>query len=439
MAFLENQMCIMFGALLLLPGLADAIEIGPGDDFEAAAAALEPGDELVLRGGVYTFDENITVSVNGTANLPIIIRSRDGEEAILEQATANNNVLEINGSTFLELRRLTVRGGSHGIRLINSDSITIEECEIYETGDVALSANSGGTYENLIIRRNHIHHTNGTGEGMYLGCNNDGCRIANSLIENNYVHDTNRPSVDQGDGIEIKDGSYGNVVRDNVVHDTKYPGILLYSTAGNGPPNIIEGNIVWNSGDNTMQVAADAVIRNNIILGNVSFQAHQSGTPSNLEFVHNTVISNGAGVEVRNVTGPVLIANNAVYAQGSAISLLSGDISQVTMAGNVGAGGLSGGNSGYVDGNGIAIDMVNGNYNGAPPIDPFPANGSALLGSGDPAFTPPTDFNGMLRSARSDAGAYHYQPGGNPGWAIANAIKSSAPRPLPPTELTATD
>ena len=52
---------------------------------------------------------------------------------------------------------------------MDSDFITIEECEIHDTGDVAISANAGGTYEGLRILRNHIHHTNGTGEGLYLG------------------------------------------------------------------------------------------------------------------------------------------------------------------------------------------------------------------------------------------------------------------------------
>jgi hypothetical protein len=221
---------------------------------------------------------------------------------------------------------------------------------------------------------------------MYLGCNNDGCRVVNSLIEGNYIHHTNRATVAQGDGIEIKEGSYGNIVRDNVIHDdTFYPGILLYSTVGNGPPNIVEGNIVWNVSDNTIQIAADAVVRNNIVLGNVSFQSHQSGSPSNIEFVHNTVINDGSGIEVRNVSGPVLIANNAVYAQNQAIRLISGDLSQVQLFGNVGAGGLSGGSSGYTDGNGISIDMIDGHYTGAPPIDPFPAPSSALIDAGSPA------------------------------------------------------
>ena len=415
-------------------------EIGPSDDLEAAAAALVPGEELVLRGGTYFFDENVTITANGTAAQPIVIRAKNGEKPIIEQATANQNVVEINGSSYLVISGIEFTGGSHGIRLMNSDYITIENCEVQETGDVAISANSGGTYEGLKFLRNHIHHTNGTGEGMYLGCNNDGCRIANSLIEGNYIHHTNRATVEQGDGIEIKEGSYGNIVRDNVIHDTKFPGILLYSTMGNGPANVIEGNVVWNVSDNTMQIAADAVIRNNIVLGNVSFQSHQAGSPSNIEFVHNTVINDGSGIEVRNVSGPVLIANNAVYSQSQAIRLISGDLSQVQLFGNVGAGGLSGGSSGYVDGNGISTDMVDGNYNGAPPINPFPAPGSALIDAGNSAYITAIDFNGNPRGGSPDAGAYTFDQNGNPGWTISPGFKATSSEttvPMPPEDLRA--
>jgi len=416
---------------------AQSTEIGPADDLEAAVAALTPGDELVLRGGTYNFNENVTLTANGTASEPIVVRAKQNERPVITQATNQQNVVEVRGSSYLVLRGIAFTGGSHGIRLMDSDYITIEECEVYETGDVAISANSGGTYEGLKILRNHIHHTNATGEGMYLGCNNDACRVANSLIEGNYVHDTNRPSVNQGDGIELKEGSYGNIIRDNVVHDTNYPGILVYSTAGNGPPNIIERNVVWSSNDNTMQVAADAIVRNNIILGNVAFQPHQSGSPSNIEFVHNTVIAPGNAMDVRGVSGPVLIANNAIYAQGTAIRLISGDLGLVTVSGNVGAGGLSGGSDGYSEGNGIANDFVNADYSGGPPIDLFPANGSALINAGNVNFYVPDDFNGEPRAGAADAGAYGFDSGGNPGWTISEGFKvlDGDTRPRPPTNL----
>ena len=402
---------------------AVAAEIGPSDDIETAVAALTPGDELVLRGGTYVFDENITLSANGTETELIVIRAKSGEQPILTQATNQQNVVEVRNSSYLVLRGIEFTGGSHGIRLINSDFITIEDCEIYETGDVAISANAGGTYEGLRILRNHIRHTNGTGEGMYLGCNRDRCRVANSVIEGNYVHHTNRATVSQGDGIEIKEGSYGNVVRDNVIHDTNYPGILVYGTASNGAANVIERNVIWNVKDNTVQIAADTVFRNNIVLGNVAIQAHQSSRPSNIQIVHNTIITSGNAVSVRNVAGPILVANNAIYSQGTALRLISGDLAQVDVARNIGAGGATGTGAGYMDGNGIASDMINAGYHGAPPLDAFPAPGSALIGAGLAQHVVAEDFNGTPRSGAADVGAYTFDAAGNPGWQITAGLK----------------
>ena len=426
--------CVAFGVASWVCG-ASGVEIGPGDDLESASAALTPGEELILRGGSYFFDRNVTITANGTPTAPITIRAKVGERPVIEQATTRHNVVEINHSSYLVLRGLEFTGGSHGIRLMDSDFITIEECEIHETGDVAISANAGGTYEGLRILRNHIHHTNGTGEGLYLGCNHDACRVANSLIEGNYIHHTNRASVDQGDGIELKEGSYGNIIRNNVIHDTFFPGILVYSTVGNGPVNLVEGNVVWNVSDNAVQAAADVILRNNIILGKVSFQAHQAGSPSNIEFIHNTVINDGVAIDVRNVTGPVLIANNAVYSQTNGIRLISGRLGQVHLVGNVGAGGSYRAGSGYVQGNGISADFANGHFKGVPPIDLFPAVGSALIGVGDPTYVTAFDFNGNARSGNADVGAYLFDSGGNPGRPIAawfrNRSAGTSYLPLP--------
>jgi hypothetical protein len=417
---------------------AAVVEIGPGADVRAAIAALRPGDELVLQGGTYTFSSRFAVTAVGTAAQPITIRGKTGEIAVIFMNTANQNVREVANSQYLTLRNLRITGGSHGVRLMSSDYITLEDNEIYETGDVALSANSGGLYEGLAIRRNHIHHTNGTGEGMYLGCNNNGCQVANSVIEWNYVHHTNRATVEQGDGIELKEGSYGNVIRHNVVHDTNYPGILTYSTVGNGSANIIEGNVIWNTNDYAIQSAADAIVRNNIVLSSgMGFQAHQAGSPSNLVVVHNTVI--GGGIEVRNVSGSVVIANNAVYSNGGpAIALISGNLGLVTVAGNVGSGGISGTSGGFTNGNGIAADFVSGHFNGAPPIDLFPKAGSALIGAGAAAHVTAEDFNGTARGGVADVGAYRFQTGGNPGWPLSAAFKAmgGTVRPNAPTNLT---
>jgi parallel beta-helix repeat protein len=266
--------------------------------------------------------------------------------------------------------------------------------------------------------------------------------VLNSVIEWNYIHHTNGPTVEQGDGIELKEGSAGNTIRNNVIHDTNYPGIITYSTRGNGPPNVIEGNVIWHTNDYAIQSAADSTIRNNVVLGTIGLQSHQAGSPSNQIIVHNTIIAEEDGIDVRNVVGSVVIANNAIYSHGgNAIRLISGNTSLVTVAGNVGGGGLVGGSTGYKNGSGLAGDFVSANYNGAPPLDVFPKAGSALIGAGSPSYLVDVDFNGTARDGTADAGAYKFQAGGNPGWAIAAAFKASpgsvAVAPRAPTNLAA--
>lgn len=268
---------------------AATTEIGPGADVRAAIAALRAGDELVLRGGTYSFNSRFIITAVGTASQPIVVRGKTGETAVIEMTTTAQNIIEIENSQYFVLRNLTFHGGSAGVRLMSSNFVTVEDSEIYGTEDVGLNANSGGTYQGLVIRHNHIHDTGGTGEGMYLGCNDDACRVLNSIIEWNYVHNTNGPSVSQGDGIELKEGSAGNIIRHNVIHDTGYPGIITYSARGHGGPNIIDSNVIWNTGDFAIQSAADSIIRNNIVLGQIGLQPHQAGSPSNQIVSHNTV------------------------------------------------------------------------------------------------------------------------------------------------------
>jgi hypothetical protein len=152
------------------------------------------------------------------------------------------------------------------------------------------------------------------------------------------------------------------------------------------------------------------------------------------------VISQGNAVEIRDVSGPVIVANNAVYARGLAINVISGITDLVQLAGNVGEGGLAGAGSGYVDGSGIEADLINGHFGGVPPINPFPTVVGALVDAGSGTYVTPVDFNGTGRNGRADVGAYAFNNDGNPGWTITEGFKtviSGAKRPMPVTDLTA--
>src|SRR5690606_11259249 len=93
--------------------LALGVEISPGDDIRAAIAALGPGDELVLRAGVYRLNSRFNITVNGEADAPVLIRAKDGEDVLIEMSTSSHNILEIQSSRHLVLRNLRFTGGSH--------------------------------------------------------------------------------------------------------------------------------------------------------------------------------------------------------------------------------------------------------------------------------------------------------------------------------------
>jgi hypothetical protein len=435
---------VFLGASVLLlehSALAQVVELAPGDDVEGAINAAQPGAELVLAGGTYELTERFGISVRGTADAPIVVRAADGQTPVFSRAGADQNVIDVDDAEHLTFRGLEITGGSHGLRLVSARFVTVEGCEIHDTGDVALSANSGGSYEGLRILRNHIHHTNNTGEGMYLGCNENACQMFDSLIEGNYVHHTNGPTVEQGDGIEIKEGSYNNIVRDNVIHDTKYPCILTYSTSGNGAPNVIERNVLWGCGDHAIQSAADAIIRNNIILGanasGIAMQPHQSGAPDNLEVVHNTILHTGGGaIRATDIVGSVVIANNAIYEQDGLALIVGGELSGLVIAGNVGTGAVDPPTAGSLAVGSVEADFVSASFGNLVPNDVFPKPGSALIGAGDAAYVTADDFNGMARDGLADVGAYVFDARGNPGWTLAEAPKDEASAPEPDAGVT---
>jgi hypothetical protein len=234
------------------------------------------------------------------------------------------------------------------------------------------------------------------------------------------------------DGIEVKVGSYGNVIRDNVIHDTtigtRYPCIFVY---GGGPGlNIVEGNAVWSCGEGIYAVA-DATVRNNIIfssdVGISSYPHVQVSQMRNLNIVNNTIYGNGECLYARwsSVTNAVL-ANNAIYCPGTTAVDASGFSNvQVVIRNN------------YIEGNlaGASIDnqeFFAGGTAATSFIDPETANlwpqaTSVLLGKGALAYSPAIDFNNTSRMDPSDVGAY--ETNGlptNPGWQIQQGFKGTA-------------
>ena len=353
---------------------------------------LGPGDRLEVGGGTWSIVPKFSPAMVGTAEAPIWVVAKDGETPVITRPDASQNVMNPD-VRYVAFRGLEFTGGSAGIKINDSQNLWIDDCHIHHVGEAGIAANSHDTAF-LYITRNHIHHTAGYGEGMYLGANNSAHVMSESVIALNHVHDTT--GTLQGDGIEVKQGSWGNWIAENTVHDTKYPALLVYGTDGN-PPNLIERNVLIGSQDNTLQVQGEATVRSNLIIdGATALQSgdHQ-GTVTDLVIVHNTIINSGQAVRLSdwNAKPGMVFANNAVYTGGSTAVQFPDGSSGVTISGNVVSGGVSGAAAaGFALGNGLA-DFTSVSWAGLSQ-DPTPAVDSPLLGAGDPTWAVGSDLQG---------------------------------------------
>jgi hypothetical protein len=353
-----------------------------GDRLERILESLAAGDHVVIHEGVYTVNARLAVRAPGTEEAPIVIEG-DGK-AVITRDDEKQNVLNIDGAHFT-LRGLEIRGGSRGLVIGAAHHVLVTSCEVHGTADAAVSANSADT-SYLSFVGNHVHHTRGHGEGFYLGGNDAKVVTHHTRVVGNRVHDT---GGEQGDGIELKTGSWACVISDNVIERANYPGILVYGNGGRPERNVIERNVIVGSAEAGIQVAADAIVRNNLVIGAkdvcIASQPHQGATPRALTIVHNTLVNDGICFRARAWSGEGLVfANNALYSkEGPPCDGIGAD-------GNVVVPSLSA----FVK---LAMD--------GSARDGTPARGSPLIGGADQAHAVSDDLTGAARTGTLEAGA----------------------------------
>jgi hypothetical protein len=371
---------------------------GPGgESLVKAVAALQPGDQLVIAAGTYHVERMWDIRVSGTAEAPIWIVAKEGAQVVLTRSDDRQNVVNIGQGGAVEylcLRGVEITGGSHGLRLGRCREVWIDRCHIHHTGQVCLSANSADT-SGLFLTRNHLHHGGGHGEGMYLGANEGEFIMSESVIALNHIHDC-RGS--QGDGIEVKQGSWGNLIAENNVHDTQYPCITVYGTAGK-PVNVIERNLCRRSDDHTMQVQGEAIVRNNVLIsakGSGFASTDHQGKTVNLQVVHNTIINAGHAFSGGSWNGRegMVLANNVLYSRDENALHFANGKDGVVIAGNVIVG--HGPKEGTSPGRGLE-DFVGLDWDGGK-HDATPANG-APFEKAEARYLLETDFSGQPRTS----------------------------------------
>lgn len=453
--------------------------VTPADDWLGLinGEGLAPGDTVIMHGGVYLTPDNVMLDIAhvGTAQNPITIAAAPGEIPIITRNTfgayddyfqnLEHNVINMRGAQHVVLDGLEITGGNWGIRIGSKTDgldkvpqrpmgnivrathhVTIRNCHIHHTHNTAVSANfPGDVYDSLVFCNNDIHHAARWGEAFYFGnysaSGETWAIVKNSVVQGNYLHDNvwvnswyqdpDCPSY-HGTAIQLKDGSYNNLIRNNVMHYIRYPAVLISGaessfgdrSAPDWGPNVVEGNVVWQiskaASDITgqgMQIAADAIVRSNIVYAPQPFyNSNHQCLAGNLSITDNTFVCSTAALRdtLRITDAPaaaIVIANNALYRGPGRTDVISG----------------AGSTSGWITRTGnVAIPDLFAALGDPVNLDFFPVPDSPLIGTADPAHQAAVDFNGATRAADRTAGAYVFAASGNPGWRIQPGFKAAA-------------
>ena len=191
-------------------------EADPFLTIQYAISQLQPGDELVIRGG--TYNEILTVSSMNN----LTIRNFKGENVTLQSTSAFN---------FLSCSNVILNGIMLNTSLNINGCSGLKATKLDVQGSISINNNSDGCELSASV----IHDY--TGNAAVLIDNARNSQIINNVIRNNTAI-----------GLELKGGGTGN---DNIYCNTFYGNsadISLYYGAGTGNPsnNRIKNNIISN-------------------------------------------------------------------------------------------------------------------------------------------------------------------------------------------------
>ncbi|MDT3401784.1 chondroitinase-B domain-containing protein [Mucilaginibacter terrae] len=131
---MKKLLCI--ATMLLVAGIcyAEKYTVKSAEDFKIAASKVAPGDEIIIADGTYT-NWAVTISKNGTAEKPIVIKAANLERAVFT-GVATQPMFKVTGS-YVTIRALNFKEcvidkaeGKNGIliQLDNTKHSVISDC-----------------------------------------------------------------------------------------------------------------------------------------------------------------------------------------------------------------------------------------------------------------------------------------------------------------------
>jgi len=313
------------------PTVSDPLEDGtpehPFDAIQEAIDAASEGDEIILADGRYSGVGNLDISFLGKA---ITVRSANGPEScVVDCAEAGRgfsfHALETRDSVLegVTLRRCAAtaddaQGG--GIRCINS-SPTIRNCVVTESFAQGFFSAGGGVYclsadpafLGCRIQGNRSSGLFSNGGAIYLD-------FSDAVLADCVISD-NRAGF-AGGGVVCERNSRPTFLRTTISDNmAQFGGGMIIQSASQ--PLLHACVIRGNMADSTAGIqvdSSDPVIRDSLIVGNVSFKATRggldTGSNSNTIVTNCTIAGNSTGMSCNDPASEVQISNSIFFGNG---------------------------------------------------------------------------------------------------------------------------
>jgi hypothetical protein len=330
----------MLAVLGSVTATAADLSAGP-EDYRVRLRALQPGDTLQLRAGVYTDGLPIRY-LNGTQEAPIVITGPNkGAPAEFLARHAHNTVSIVN-SGYVTVRHLTLDGQGLPVDAVKAEGyadwahhIVLEDLVIkghghnQQTVGISTKCPAWG----WVLRGNVIL---GAGTGIYLGDSDGTDPFFAGLIEHNLVVDT------LGYNLQIKHQNGRilqerpvTIIRHNVfskAHNASAPpearpnvlvGHWPRNGAGASDHYEIYGNFFYqNPHESLFQGEGNLALYNNLFVNEygdaIRIQPHND-IPKNIDIFFNTVLARDKGIVIQTATGSMsfrqTVGGNAVFAE----------------------------------------------------------------------------------------------------------------------------
>lgn len=270
---------------------ASSTTVSTSAGLKTALASARAGDTIVLADGTYT--GSFVAASSGTSSARITLTG-SSRVVLTTGSTSTGYGLRVTGD-YWTVSGISISRASKGVVLDDADYTILERLDVGSTGQEAIHVRKSST--GVIIRNSVIHNTGLVdaefGEGIYVGSANSNWstimgssttpdRSDNVRIESNTIRDTT------AEGIDIKEGTTGGVIRGNVFAHSGFSGANFADSwvdvKGNGYA------ITANVGSGTLLDA---------------FQVHtaMAGWGNKNSFAGNTVTSGVPGYEVSVQSG----------------------------------------------------------------------------------------------------------------------------------------